>query len=245
MQDNIYYLTGGKNINGYVFNFSVRGGTDAFKNYLLDNKGYTGSDGNPAGSYAAFKIKSRRIARDISVSMKSGKKAKRTVHEKQVVLWAKKYADKVAAERQEAVKRAMELVENPAKYNRAVAYGAAKYVKNVQFGKKTDEILKSGKSPHFDFDRLAEEEKYDGYYAIFTSELKMSDGEIIDTYRGCGRSRRHLRSLRHYRGTTGIRLKRGPYRSPLSYLLYSPGHHKAYTEEDQPEVFSGKDYLLS
>ena len=26
--------------------------------------------------------------------------------------------------------------------------------------------------------------KYDGYYAIVTSELKMSDGEIIDAYRG-------------------------------------------------------------
>ncbi|KJR96178.1 MAG: transposase, partial [Peptococcaceae bacterium BRH_c4a] len=31
---------------------------------------------------------------------------------------------------------------------------------------------------------LAQDEKYDGYYAIVTSELQMSDGEIIDTYRG-------------------------------------------------------------
>jgi hypothetical protein len=28
--DNIYYLTGGKNRNGYVFSFSIRGGTRGF-----------------------------------------------------------------------------------------------------------------------------------------------------------------------------------------------------------------------
>ena len=182
--DNIYYLTGGKNMNGYVFSFSVRGGTDAFKNYLLDSVGYAGADGKSASADAVFKIKSRRIARDISVSMKSGRTAKKTVYEKQVVFWAKKYADKAAAERQEVVKKAMELVEDPAKYNRATTYGAAKYVKNVEFDKETGEILKSGKSPRFDFDKLAEDEKYDGYYAIVTSELKMSDSEIIDAYRG-------------------------------------------------------------
>jgi len=182
--DNIYYLTGGKNMNGYVFSFSVRGATDAFKDYLFDSRGYAGANGRPAEPDATFKIKSRRIARDINVSMKSGKTAKKTVYEKQVVFWAKKYADKAAAERQEVVKKAMELVADPNKYNRAVNYGAAKYVKNVEFNDKTGEIFKSKKSPCFDFDKLAEEEKYDGYYAIVTSELKMSDGKIIDTYRG-------------------------------------------------------------
>jgi hypothetical protein len=43
--DNIYYLTGGKNRNGYVFSFSIRGGTEAFKNYVLDEAGYVDSKG--------------------------------------------------------------------------------------------------------------------------------------------------------------------------------------------------------
>ena len=182
--DNIYYLTGGRNRNGYVFSFSVRGATDAFKDYVLDNTGYVGADGKPAGDDVTFKIKSRRIARDINVTVKSGGTAKKTVYEKQVVFWAKKYADKARAERQEVVKKAMELAADPHKYERAVSYGAAKYVKNVEFNQDTGEILKGRKKPCFDFDRLAEEEKYDGYYAIVTSELKMSDGDIIDTYRG-------------------------------------------------------------
>lgn len=182
--DNIYYLTGGKNRNGYVFSFSVRGGTEAFRNYVLDNEGYVGTDGKPAGEDAEFKIKSRRIARDIKVTMTSGKTAKKTVYEKQVVFWAKKYADKARAERQEVVKKALDLVRDPKKYNRAITYGAAKYVKHLEFDKETGEVLEGKQRPCFDFDKLAQDEMYDGYYAIVTSELQMSDGEIIDTYRG-------------------------------------------------------------
>lgn len=182
--DNIYYLTGGKNRNGYVFSFSVRGATDAFKDYLLDSKGYVGADGKPAGEDATFKIKSRRIARDINVTVKSGRTAKKTVYEKQVVFWAKKYADKARAERKELVKKAMELAADPNKYSRAVNYGAARYVKNMEFDKETGEVLKKRKRPSFDFEKLTEEEKYDGYYAIVTSELGMSDEKIIEAYRG-------------------------------------------------------------
>lgn len=182
--DNIYYLTSGKNRNGYVFSFSVRGGTNAFKNYVLDNEGYVGTDGKPAGEDADFKIKSRRIARDINVTMKSGKTAKKTVYEKQVVFWAKKYADKAKAEREEVVKKALDLVADPKKYNKAITYGAAKYVKHLEFDKETGEVLQSKQRPCFDAAKLAQDEMYDGYYAIVTSELQMSDGEIIDTYRG-------------------------------------------------------------
>lgn len=182
--DNIYYLTGGKGLNGYVFSFSVRGGTKIFKSYVLDPEGYVDKDGNPAGEEDAFKIKSRRIAREIHVTMANGKKKRKTVHEKQVVFWAKKYADKARAERAEVVKKAMALVADPIKYTKATAYGAAKYVKNLEFDKETGEVLEGKLVPFFDYDKLAEDEKYDGYYAIVTSELHMSDGEIIDTYRG-------------------------------------------------------------
>ena len=182
--DNIYYLTGGKNRNGYVFSFSVRGGTNEFKSYVLDNEGYMDVGGKPADEDTEFKIKSRRIAREIYVTMKSGRKAKKTVYEKQVVFWSKKYADRARAQREEVVKKAWDLVADPKKYNKAISYGAAKYVKNLEIDKETGEVIEGTKRPYFDYDKLAEEEKYDGYYAIVTSELHMSDKEIIDTYRG-------------------------------------------------------------
>jgi len=185
--DNIFYLQGkekGKNFNGYVFSFSVRGGTKAFKEFILSAKGYVDKDGKPADENTDFKVKSRRIARDINVTLPSGKKVKKTVYEKQVVFWARKYALKAQAEREEVLKKAHDLAANPQKYTNATSYGAAKYVKNLKFDEKTGEILKVKEHPVFDSAKVAEEEKYDGYYAIVTSEMDMSDTEVIETYRG-------------------------------------------------------------
>ena len=75
--DNIYYLTDGKNKNGYVFSFSVRGGTEAFRSYVLNEEGYVGTNGKPASEGSEFKVKSRRIARDINVTMSNGRVEKR------------------------------------------------------------------------------------------------------------------------------------------------------------------------
>ena len=185
--DNIFYLQGkekGKNFNGYVFSFSVRGGTDSFKEYVLSAEGYVGQDGKPADENTDFKIKSRIIARDINVTLPSGKKVKKTVYEKQVVFWGRKYALKAQAEREEVLIKAHDLITNPQKYIKATSYGAAKYVKNLKFDEKTGEILEVKERAVLDFEKVAEEEKYDGYYAIVTSELDMSDIEVIETYRG-------------------------------------------------------------
>ena len=185
--DNIFYLLGkekGKNFNGYVFSFSVRGGTKAFKEFVLSDEGYVGNDGKAADEYTDFKVKSRIIARDINVTMSSGKKVNKTVYEKQVVFWGRKYALKAKAEREEVLKKAHDLAANPQKYTKATSYGAAKYVQNLKFDEKTGEVLDVKERPVLDFTKVAEEEKYDGYYAIVTSELDMSDREVIDTYRG-------------------------------------------------------------
>jgi len=185
--DNIFYLQGkekGKNFNGYVFSFSVRGATKEFKEYILSGEGYVDNSGKPANENADFKMKSRVIAREINVTLPSGKKTKKTVYEKQVVFWGRKYALKAAAEREEVLKKAFDLVVNPQKYTKATTYGAAKYVKNLKFDEKTGEILEVRERPVVDMEKVNEEAKYDGYYAIVTSELDMSDAEIIETYRG-------------------------------------------------------------
>ncbi|NLM66337.1 MAG: IS1634 family transposase, partial [Enterococcus sp.] len=185
--DNIYYLLGdekGNNLNGYIFSFSVRGGTQDFKEYVCSNSEYVDKDGKAAGTDADFKIKHRVIARDINVTLQGGRKVRKTVYEKQVVFWGKKYALKAKADREEVLKKAFDLVRYPKKYTRATSYGAAKYIKNLEFDKKTGEYKESKGKPVLDKDRIAEDEKYDGYYAIVTSELDMSCDEIINTYRG-------------------------------------------------------------
>ena len=83
--------------------------------------------------------------------------------------------------------KARDLVKNPSRYNKTIAYGAAKYLKNLVFHPKTGEILTTKQKPVFDEAKLREVEKFDGYYAIVTSEWKKKDEEIIEIYRGLWR----------------------------------------------------------
>ena len=186
--DNIYYLVGGekreKALNGYVMSFSVRGGTDKFKEYVLDTHDYLGRDGKPLEEDSDYMVKSRFEAREINVTMESGKTAKKTVYEKQVVFWQKKYADKAKEDRAKVVEKAAGLVDDPSKYERFTSYGAAKYVTSLESDESTGEVLDIEKNLILDEDRIKEEEKYDGFYAIVTSEHWLSDDEIIETYRG-------------------------------------------------------------
>jgi len=54
----------------------------------------------------------------------------------------------------------------------------------LYFEKKTGEVLTTGKALIFDEAKVREEERYDGYYSIVTSEEHLTDEEIIETYRG-------------------------------------------------------------
>jgi transposase len=55
-------------------------------------------------------------------------------------------------------------------------------VKNLKYDKKTGEVV--GENIFLDLEKIKEDEKYDGYYSIVTSELKMETNEIVATYRG-------------------------------------------------------------
>jgi transposase len=81
------------------------------------------------------------------------------------------------------IERAKDLISNPKKYNRITASGSASYINNIKFDKKTGAVA-DGLDLSLKLDKIAEEEKYDGYYSIVTSELNMSDEELRSKYRG-------------------------------------------------------------
>jgi len=58
---------------------------------------------------------------------------------------------------------------------------------NLKVDKGTGEIIETAEILTINYDRIAEEEQYDGYYAIITSELDDSDEHIINMYRGLWR----------------------------------------------------------
>ena len=168
--------------NGYVLSYSIRGSDQAFKDYVLDEKDYRRKEDDPEG----FKIKSRQADRFIHVTNPlTDKKKKVPVEEKQVVFYSPAYAKKAKYEREKLLEKSRDMIRNPEKYTRATGYGAAKYVKNAVFDKSTGEIvIESGTRLSLDQELIDEEAKYDGYYAIVTSEYKKNDYEIIDIYRG-------------------------------------------------------------
>ena len=171
--------------DGYIFSQSVRGGSDEFKAYVLEDEGYSFPTEN------GFKKKSRIIPAKVQITAgvtKSGRKSKKTVpvgDQKQVVFYSPKYAERAKIQREEKIKKALQLIKNPEKYSRSVNYGAAAYVENIKFDKNTGEVLESVKYKlKLDVAKIEGEEKYDGYYAIITSEVDASDESIIKNYRG-------------------------------------------------------------
>ena len=168
--------------NGYVFSYSIRGADKAFKEYVLDQSGYRGNKDDPEG----FKIKSRQYDRTIHVTNPiTGKKKNVKVEEKHIVFWSAEYAAKTKYDREKVLEKARDLAAHPDKYTRATGYGASKYVKNVAFDKSTGEIIiNKGQALSINEELIKEEEKYDGYYAIVTSEYEKGDREILNIYRG-------------------------------------------------------------
>ena len=166
--------------DGYIYSQSIRGAQRSLKSYVLNGKDYIERENG-------FKIKSRVYPREIWVTNAEGKRVKVPIDEKQIVFYSPNYAKKARAERAFVLEKAKMLVKNPGAFNRATSYGSAKYIKDLVYDKKTGEILTTNHQPTLDWEKIAEEEKYDGYYAIVTSELDMLDYDVIDTYRGLWR----------------------------------------------------------
>ena len=100
-----------------------------------------------------------------------------------MVYYSQKYADKQKRDRNQMIERAKDLIAHPKKYNSVTASGAAAYVNNISFDKSTGAVA-DGLNLSLKIDKIKEEEKYDGYYSIVTSELNMSDQELRCKYRG-------------------------------------------------------------
>jgi len=201
--DNIAYATvlG----DGYIYSKSVRGASAEFKKWMFDNDGYRyGADG--------FKIKSMVVPDAlINVTTKHvGKrkyKKEHRVEQKWVVFYSKKYAERARHKREEAIAKAMKMIENPSKYRRTFDYGAAGYIKNLKVDKNSGEIISLDDTLILDIEKIKAEEMYDGYYAIVTSELDDTDEHIVDMYRGLWRIEDSFKVTKSVLGTRPIYLQ--------------------------------------
>ena len=180
-----------KNRDGYVYGQSVRGADQEFKDWILKDDYKIDKIIDEDGSEIVFKHKSRvypkkmYITRDDLELTKNGNKKKQsiTVDQKQMVYYSQKYADKQKRDRQMIIEKARDLIKNPGAYTRATSYGAALYVNNIKFDKETG-IVSNDSELSLNEERIKEDEKFDGYYSIVTSEENLSDLELRNIYRG-------------------------------------------------------------
>ncbi|MDI9468821.1 MAG: hypothetical protein QM296_01290 [Bacillota bacterium] len=191
-EDNICFMNGENEEDhnsgdGYVYGQSVCGADAEFKAYVLAD-GYTkDSVLDEDGNKIAFIHKSRIYPKEISVHVaKPGGTPALRVDQKQMVYYSDEFASKQRKKREAVIECAKDLIENPQNYDRVSSAAFSSYVINLAFHETSGEIIE-GQHLYLDTEKIKEEEKYDGYYSIVSSELEMSDFELLKTFSGLDR----------------------------------------------------------
>ena len=199
--DNIFFLAGkNEKINdrdGYVYGQSVRGADKEFKEWVLDENGYITDIIIKDDKEIAFTHKSRVIAKEVKIKKDDKRTVKVRVCQKQMVYFSFKYLMKQRKDREKMIKKAEDIVKRPASYTKATSYGAAYYIDNISFDKETGEI-KTDKKLSINYDKVKEEEKYDGYYSIVTSEIEYDDYKIRKIYKGLSKIEDNFKVTKSY-----------------------------------------------
>lgn len=169
--------------DGFVFSQSIRGtkSNTQLRNWVISDGGYKKDENGE------FKIKSKQDSKTVTISKEisaDGKQHKEQIDVKVVAFWSRKHAERARHERENLLLKAEQLVKSPGKYTKATHFGAAKYVKNVDFDKESGEVAACAKAPQIDWEAVKADEACDGYYCIITSETDWTDEQIIDAYRG-------------------------------------------------------------
>jgi transposase len=205
--DNIAYNTILK--DGYIYSKSIRGASDEFQKWVLEEDGYRHRNEN-------FKFKSQSVPEvPIKVTLEKNGRKKKTktvkVEQKWIVYYSQKYADRAKHKREEAIQKAVKMIASPSKYQRTYDYGAAGYIVNLKVCKETGEIINIDDTLLLDTERIAQEEKLDGYYAIVTSELDADDEHLISMYKGLWEIEESFKITKSVLGTNPIYLRTGEH----------------------------------
>lgn len=162
--------------NGYIVSKSLLKSTKAEQDWAYGDDDFISVSEN-------FKYKSRVIKRTV----KDEQGNKRTVEEKVVVYWSKKFYDKCMYENRTFLEFLDKLQESPANFRITAMQSKSlrKFFKKDCLNQKTGELINSSEiKPLIDFDKVEEYKRSMGFYQIVSSELTMDDLEIIDKYHG-------------------------------------------------------------
>ncbi|MDO5128060.1 MAG: IS1634 family transposase [Eubacteriales bacterium] len=162
--------------NGYIVSKSLLKSTKKEQDWAYSEDGYIhiGDD---------FKYKSQIIKRKV----KDENGASRTLEEKVVVYWSKKFQMRCERENKKFLDFLKKLEESPENFRITSLQSKSlrKFLRKECVNKKTGEIMDSNEiKTMVDFDKVAEYRRSMGYYQIVTSELTMDAQDVIDKYHG-------------------------------------------------------------
>lgn len=191
--DNIAFLMAKG--DGFIFSQRIRGADKELQDYVFEKKGYKDVRGvvkhvdawmqrEENADKPAFFMKSRAYPQQFWVTHDDDKKRKIPLDVRQIVCYNELYAKRQKHKRAAVLEKAQKIIDHPHRYTKKDAKGALRYVKEIEYDPNTGECLNSKKKPYLDLGKIAEDEKYDGYYAIITSELRMSPLEVVKAYHG-------------------------------------------------------------
>ncbi len=147
-----------------------------------------------------FKYKSQIRNRHVYTgNIVNGKKEKYKVTEKVVVYWSEKYYKKQLHENKSFLEFLDKLQNNPSSFKISAAQkkDLKKFFKKEVKNKKTGEIVNSDDlQPLIDYNKVNEYKEQFGYYQIVTSELELSEQEIIDKYHSLSRIENNFRMMK-------------------------------------------------
>ena len=162
--------------NGYIVSKSLLKSTKKEQEWTYREEGYLSVSKD-------FKYKSRIVKKTV----KDENGNKRTIEEKVVVYWSRKFQARAEQENKKFLDFLKKLEEHPENFRITAVQSKSlrKFFKKECVNEKTGEILDSSKIRAFvDFDKVAEYKKSLGYYQIVTSELTMDAQEVIEKYHG-------------------------------------------------------------
>ena len=162
--------------NGYIVSKSLLKSTKKEQAWTYSDEGYISTSQD-------FKYKSRILKRTV----KDENGISRTLEEKVVVYWSRKFQARSERENKKFLDFLKKLEESPENFRITAiqSKGLKKFLKKDCVNKKTGEIINSSDIKAFvDFDKVEEYRKSMGYYQIVTSELTMDPLEIIEKYHG-------------------------------------------------------------
>jgi transposase len=153
---------------GYIMAAKIKGASAALQKKVLADEGFVDildKQGNLQLRYKTMEHKN---------IFKDEDNVPHTMNENMVVGYSPKRAKKDKSDRERLVEKANKLLEKPEQIKSTNKRGGRKYINKTSPDNETYELAK---------DKIEQDARFDGYYAIQTSEKSMSATKIMDAYR--------------------------------------------------------------